>query len=531
MMSSRTRVSPLPPKGPGQPLLTRSKVDPWLTSQAPRAQASPEGQESLVALRANRRYQLVALAIVMMGVLMSAVDTTAVVLGLPVMMLDLGSDIVSMVWVIMSYLLVITILGTQVGKLGDMFGRVRMYNLGFGVFTIGSLLCGFSVNGPQLIGFRVLQGAGGALISSNSGAIVADTFAANERGRAFGFTGFGWSAGAILGILVGGAFVTFLNWRYIFFINIPVGIVATLAGYLMLRERSPKLRSTVDLAGMLLLGAGLYFLLTFLTDITGAGWSLSFELELAAAILLLVSFVAWERRSPSPLLDLSLLRQRVLAASILAAFFQFLANFAVLFLVIMYLQGPRGLSPWNASLLLIPGYVLGGLIAPFAGRLSDRFGARVVASVGLLAQIAGVLTYSTLAVGTPLYVVIIGSVLNGAGSSTFFPANNSAVMANAPKRAYGIASGLLRTFSNIGMVSSFAVALLIASISIPRQLAFAIFLGVGKITGNLSLAFVDGMHSALMASISLLAVALLLSILRGREARTGGVGGGQTSGR
>ncbi len=451
---------------------------------------------------------------------MSAVDTTAVVLGLPVMMMDLRSDILSMVWVIMAYLLVITILGTQVGKLGDIFGRVRMYNLGFGIFTFGSLLCGFSASGSQIVDFRVLQGIGGALISSNSGAVIADTFPENKRGRAFGFTGFGWSAGAILGILIGGFFVTFLNWRYIFFINIPIGVVATAAGYLLLKGGAPGARSKIDYVGMLLLGSSLYLLLTFLTDLTGSGWSPDFEAELIASVVLLAGFVLWERFYSSPLLDFGLLRQRVLTASILAAFFQSLASFAVLFLVIMYLQGPRGLSPWNASLLLIPGYILGGTIAPFAGRLSDRLGARIVASVGIVLQVAGMLTYSTLLIGSSLYVVVLGAILNGAGSSTFFPANNSAVMASAPRGAYGIASGLLRTFSNIGMVGSFAVALLIASLSIPRQLAFQIFLGVGQIGGELSSAFIDGMHSALLASIAILIVALVLSVLRGRETRT-----------
>ena len=468
----------------------------------------------------DRGYQFVTLAIVMTGVLMSAVDTTAVVLGLPVMMGDLHTDILSMIWVIMAYLLVITILGTQVGKLGDMLGRVRMYNLGFAVFTFGSLLCGLSTTGQQILDFRVIQGVGGALISSNSGAIIADTFPENRRGRAFGYTGFGWSAGAILGILVGGAFVTFLNWRYIFFINLPIGVVATTVGYLRLRDRAPKVKSTFDLLGMLLLGTGLYLWLIFLTDVTGSGWSSSYVPSLAIGTLLLVGFAAWERYYSSPLLNLSLLRQRVLTASMLASFFQSLASFAVLFLVIMYLQGPRGLSPWNASLLLIPGYVLGGLVAPFAGRLSDKLGARVVATLGLLLQVAGMLTYSTLALDSPLYVVVAASVMTGSGSSCFFPANNSAVMASAPRGAYGIASGLLRTFSNIGMVSSFAVALLVASLSIPRQLAFQIFLGTSGINGALSAAFIDGLHSALIASIGLLGVAVLLSVLRGREART-----------
>ena len=503
-------------------ILTRDEKAPAtyrLDARNSAIQADIEGRENLEISPVNRRYQYLVIGVVAMGVLMSGVDTTAVVLGLPVMRRDLQSDILSMVWVIMSYLLVITILGTQVGKLGDIFGRVRMYNLGFGIFTLGSFFCGFSASGAQLIDFRILQGVGGALITSNSGAIIADSFAENERGKAFGFVGVGWSAGAIVGILIGGALVTFLNWRYIFFINIPIGIFATVTGYLKLRERSPRLRSALDWVGMLLLGVGLCFLLIFLTNVTGSGWSPSFALELLVAVLLLVGLAIWERFPSSPMLDLSLLRQRVLTASVLAAFFQNLASFAVIFLVIMYLQGPRGLSPWNASLLLIPGYLMGALVSPFAGRLSDRLGARVVASGGLMLQVVGLLVYSTLLINSPFYFVIIGSVVNGAASNLFFPANNSAVMANAPKRAYGMASGLLRTFSNIGMVSSFAVALLVASLSIPRQMAFAIFLGVGQIAGNLSLAFIDGMHSALLASISLLFVAIILSILRGKETR------------
>ena len=315
--------------------------------------------------------------------------------------------------------------------------------------------------------------------------------------------------------------MTFLSWRYIFFINIPIGIVATLAGYFILREGPDRSKGTVDFLGMGFFGLGLAIFLVALTDVSGSGLTLSSEVELVGAIPLLAAFVLWERRSRSPLLDLSLLRRRVLTASMLAAFFQSLASFAVLFLVIMYLQGPRGLTPWDASLYLIPGYILGGGVAPFSGRLSDRYGARVVASLGLLLQAGGILTYSTLGTGSPLYVVVLASVLNGAGSSTYYPANNSAVMANAPRRAYGMASGLLRTFSNVGMVCSFGVALLFASLAVPRRVAFEIFLGVARISGPLSQAFVDGVHSAMLASIALLGVAVVLSALRGREARAG----------
>ena len=211
--------------------------------------------------REERRNRTVAVAIVMTGVTMSAIDTTAVVLGIPVMKTDLHSDLLSMVWVIMAYLLITTIATTQVGRLGDMFGRVRMYNLGFAIFTVFSLFCGFSENGAELIAFRIFQGLGGAFIFANSGAILADTFPPNERGKAFGYNGIGWSLGAILGILVGGAFVTFLSWRYIFFINVPIGTGATLVGYFMLKEKSPRLKENLDYGGLLLLGAGLFLIL------------------------------------------------------------------------------------------------------------------------------------------------------------------------------------------------------------------------------------------------------------------------------
>ena len=469
--------------------------------------------------REERRNRTVAVAIVMTGVTMSAIDTTAVILGIPVMKTDLHSDLLSMVWVIMAYLLITTIATTQVGRLGDMFGRVRMYNLGFAIFTIFSLFCGFSENGAELIAFRIFQGLGGAFIFANSGAILADTFPPNERGKAFGYNGIGWSLGAILGILVGGAFVTFLSWRYIFFINVPIGTGATLVGYFMLKEKSPRLKESLDYGGLLLLGAGLFLILYGVSNITGSGWDYTTGLEMLMGAMLIVSFIFLEMRIKHPLLDLSILRSRILTASIFAAFFQSLATFAVLFLIIMYLQGPRGLSPWNSSILLIPGYILGGVVAPLSGRLSDRVGARVVATIGLSVQIVGVLIYLTFAISTSIYVVILGAVVYGSGNSAFFAPNNSAVMSSAPPKAYGVSNGLLRTMANVGMLSSFAVALLMSSLSIPRAYAFQIFLGVGKINGQLSLEYIKGMHTALLASIVMLLIAIVLSVLRGRETR------------
>jgi MFS family permease len=214
------------------------------------------------------------------------------------------------------------------------------------------------------------------------------------------------------------------------------------------------------------------------------------------------------------MLPLSIFRVPTMSASLLASLFQGLASFAVLFLLIMYLQGPRGLSPIHASLLLVPGYVLGSVVGPYAGRLADRRGPVLPATAGLAIQVVSLAIYAQLTVTTGLWVVVLASIINGIGASFFFPANSSAVMKAAPPEAFGIASGMLRTFANIGMVFSFAVAILIASRSISRGLAFAIFVGSTSLHGAVAVAFTSGLHAAFYASMGFMALAAALSALR-----------------
>ncbi|EQD33681.1 major facilitator transporter, partial [mine drainage metagenome] len=422
---------------------------------------------------AGRRYERLTLVIVFAAVMMTAIDTTAVILALPTMLGDLHTSVIVGIWVIMAYLLVLATLGTQVGRLGDMYGRVRMFNTGFFVFTAASLLCALATNGTEIIAFRAVQGIGGAMVFANSGAIIADTFPPRARGRAYGLTGVGYSTGAILGILLGGVLTTFVSWRAIFLLNLPVGIVTGLLGYWILRERSPRVSRRLDPAGMGFLAFGLVLLLGALTYIAGFGWSWTLGLELVAGGASIVGFVGWEAWfAGTPLLDLGLLQRRTLVASIFAAFFQATANLAVLFVVIMYLQGVRGLSPFASSVLLVPGYIVGATVAPFAGRSSDRYGARWIASIGLVAMLGGIFVYASLSSTSALGLVVVGSVISGIGNSTFYPSNNSEVMAGAPSGSYGVASGLLRMFTNIGTVCSFAIALLVVSLTIPRSAAF-----------------------------------------------------------
>jgi EmrB/QacA subfamily drug resistance transporter len=466
----------------------------------------------------------IAMAVIMTGVLMTAVDTTIVVLALPEIQRGLHVALSAVVWVIISFLLVITLLATQVGRLGDMFGRVRMYEMGFAVFVLGSLACALAWNEASIIVFRVLQGVGGAFIMANSGAVIADLYPREQRGRAYGFTSVGWTMGAVIGIVLGGLIVTYVSWRWVFWINVPVGVAALAVAVRVLHDRAERSRHRLDLPGMITLGLGLFGVLWAMTRLATTAFDAEVAGYLIGGCVLIGSFVLIEGRQPEPMLPLSIFRVPTMTASLFASLFQGLASFAVLFLVIMYLQGPRGLSPIHASLLLVPGYVLGSVVGPYAGRLADRRGPVLPATAGLAIQVLSLAIYAQLGMTTGLWVVVVAAVINGIGASCFFPANSSAVMKAAPPTQFGIASGMLRTFANIGMVFSFAVAILIASRSISRGLAFAIFVGSTSLHGALAVAFTSGLHAAFYALMGFMVLAAALSALRARSAKAGGQG-------
>jgi len=461
-----------------------------------------------------------ALTVIVIGVLITAVDSTIVVLALPTMMRHLHAGLGTVVWIVMAYLLTMTLLTTQVGRLGDVLGRVRMYEAGFIIFIFGSILCGISTGWVDLVLARVVQGIGGALVGANSGAVIADVFPPETRGRAYGYNSIGWNLGAILGILLGGFITTFFSWRWIFFINVPIGGVAFALALYVLRENNVRQRHHFDAGGLISLAIGLCAILLAMTNLASHGWSATILWLAIIGVLGLASFALIESRQAEPLLRLALFQIRVISFSLLAAFFQGLGGFAVLFLIMMYLQGVRGLTPLDAALLLVPGYLVGGIAGPFGGRLADRLGSVLPATIGLGIQAVAILVYAQVGIATPLYVIIIASILNGIGSGGFFPANNSAVMKGAPPGEYGIASGMLRTFANVGMVMSFAVALLMASTRIPRGLAFAIFVGSTHLHAAQLNAFVSGLHIALYICIGSLLFAGIGSSVRGSTTPT-----------
>ncbi len=479
-----------------------------------------ELQERTETQRPSTRPGLVLL-IVVIGVLMAAVDTTIVVLALPAMERSLHIALSSIIWVIVGYLLVITVTATQVGRLGDMFGRVRMYETGFLVFIVGSALCAVANNGATIVAFRLLQGLGGAFITANSGAVLADNFPPERRGRAYGYNAVGWNVGAILGILLGGLIITYISWRWIFWINVPTGLFALALAVPFLHDRGERERQRIDWAGMTTLGVGLFFILWAMVKLSTSAFNAGEQASLAVGLFFLVVFVLVERKVKEPMVDLAMFRIPTMPSALLASMFQAIGTFAVLFLVIMYLQGVRQLSPLHAALLLVPGYLIGGMFAPLGGRLADRLGPVLPATVGLAVQIVALAIYAQLGVNTSFAVVVIAATINGIGGAGFYPSNTTAVMAVTPGRAFGIASGLLRTFANVGMVFSFAVAVLVAARSISKRTAFQIFVGTTSLPHKLTTTFNSGLHAAFYSSMSFLVVAAVLSASRFLRRRPG----------
>ncbi len=280
-----------------------------------------------------------------------------------------------------------------------------------------------------------------------------------------------------------------------------------------------QVKTSLDLVGMSLLAGSLSLLSFGAVDYAGQGLNLFNLVLMILGAITVPLFIFYELRSKSPMLDLRTFSDRVLKYSILAAFFMSLGYLSVVFLIIMYLQGVRGLSPLDASLLLIPGYVVGSILSPLMGKLSDRYGARIIASTGVVMLGFAILVYLTLGRDTPIYVVLIASAISGIGTSMFYPANNSAVMASARTGSYGSISGLLRTLQNIGILGSFVMAISVASASIPRSDAFEIFIGTTNLSGGLSKEFITGMDSALWVSLILLAISGVMSVIRGKESR------------
>jgi MFS family permease len=445
------------------------------------------------------RYKWVALSNTTLGSFMAAVDGSIVIVSLPAIFRGIGlnplgaGNIGYLLWMIMGYLLVQAVLVVSVGRLGDIMGRVRIYNLGFVVFTVASVALSFDPAHGRggalwLIGWRVVQAAGGSMLMANSAAILTDAFPARQRGMALGINQISGLSGQFIGLLAGGLLASW-DWRAVFWINVPVGIFGTIWSYRSLRDTGERHPGSIDWWGNLTFGGGAALLLISITyGIQPAGghtmgWtSPRVAGGLILGVLLLIAFGLIETRVAQPMFDLALFKIRAYAAGAGASLLGAIARGGLQFMLIIWLQGIwlplRGYNyedtPLWAGIFLLPltaGFLIAG---PTSGVLSDRFGARAFATSGLLLFAASFVGLIFVPVNFHYWVFALLIMLNGIGSGMYAAPNTSSMMSAVPARQRGAASGMRATFQNSGTSLSIGIffSLLITGLAstLPRTL-------------------------------------------------------------
>jgi len=427
---------------------------------------------------------------------MAILDSNIVLIALPTITADLHASAFEAVWIIMGYVLVTAALLLTFGRLSDVFGRVRLYNAGFALFTIGSALCSLSFDGTSLVMFRLVQGTGGALIFSNAAALLTDVFPPTERGRALGLNQVAGTVGSVLGLALGGILAgSFLGWRSIFWINIPVGTFATLWAYFKLKEVSePRRGERLDPVGNVLFAAGLGVFLVGLMLGALEGWSPVFLGTMGVGVLCIAGFVLMETKVKFPMMDLSLFRIRAFASGMFSNLLASVARGGVSLVLVFYFQGVLLLDAFTAGLMLIPFSVAFVTFGPLSGYLSDKFGSRGFATGGLLITAAAMFWFGAFPFGD--YYHLIGPMLlAGVGGGMFVAPNVASIMNATPADRRGVASGMSSTLVNTGFLLSLGIAFAVMAASVPNTVLQAIFAGTSVSIPPLIIdSFVGSLH-------------------------------------
>lgn len=417
-----------------------------------RAKSFEEQDETSTFLSIETKW--LVLATIGVGTFMSALDGSVVNTILPVVTAYFHTDVATIEWVVTAYLLVVSGLLLSVGRLGDMRGNKNTYVTGFVIFVIGSAFCGLSPAPIYLILARGFQAVGAAMLFANSPAILTKSFPAGQRGQALGLQGSMTYLGLTTGPFLGGWLSDHFGWHSVFYINVPIGILAIWLSLTFIPPDTPSDRhESFDLAGAFTFMVGLVALLFALNQGHNWGWSSPIIIGLlSASFLILGLFVQIEWRVPAPMLDLSLFRRRVFTVSTISPLMNYICVYSVLFLTPFYLIQARGLSTSQAGLILTAQPIIMALTAPMSGTLSDRVGTRLPTTLGLLIFAVGLLLLSRLSINSPYSLTVIGLAICGLGTGLFTAPNNSALMGDAPRNRQGIAAGVLALARNVGMV-------------------------------------------------------------------------------
>lgn len=408
---------------------------------------------------------------VVIPVLMGPIDASAVNVAFPSMSEYFKVSVDMVGWVSMSYLLVLSSFLLSFGRLGDMFGFKRIFLAGIAVFTIASILCGLSWSIGALIFFRAIQAIGSGMTAALSAAIITATFPQQERGKALGMLGTVAALGLATGPSLGGLLLDLRGWQTIFFINIPIGIIAFLACYKLLPEKEELTEQKFDLAGAGLALICLASLLFFISRGQYYQWS---GLILPVGFLSLVTgalFVIQERKATEPMLELGLFRSHAFTAGNVAALFHFMTQYIIVFVTPFYLQQQLGLTPSKVGITMTAFPLTVLLIASFSGALSDKIGNRLLSSAGAIFCALGAISLSFMGPDLLPSDVAWRLSLFGLGTGMFQSPNNSAVMGAVPKTRLGIAGSMLGTTRSVGMVMGIAIG---SAVLATRQAAYLI---------------------------------------------------------
>ncbi len=448
------------------------------------------------------------LVILNLFVFMSTLDGSIVNIALPVISKNLSLPIAKTEWVVSSYLIAICTLILFFGKLGDIIGKIKIFKWGTIIFIIGSLLCGFSKTLPLLVTFRAVQALGASMTMANSQGIVTDIFPARQRGKALGLIGTFVSLGSIAGPSLGGVIVSALGWEYIFWVNVPIGLIVIALGWRMLPRDLIKITAKLDITGSLLFA--LFIISLFVSLLLGqqVGYGdIRIILSFVVALISFVVFLWVENHKSEPMLHLALFKNPLFSLSILCGFLVFVANFCFNIISPFYTQNILLLTPLSAGFLLMLFPITMAIVAPLSGSLSDKIGSELLTFLGLLVMAIAQIGLATLHDGSP--IALVGTLVGmlGLGSGLFQSPNNSLVMSTVPRTQLGIAGSVNSLVRNVGMVVGISLATTVLFGVMSHKAGYRV---TGLIPHRPDI-FLEGMHVVFIGSASICFVAAMLT--------------------
>ncbi|VVB91984.1 Putative multidrug resistance protein MdtD [uncultured archaeon] len=450
-------------------------------------------------------YKWKAMLIVWIGIFMATLDGSIVNVALPTLTEYFKSDITTIEWVIMAYLVTITSLLLSLGRLSDMFGRKPIFAGGLALFTVGSGLCAISATEGQLIFYRIIQGIGAAMLMATGVAIITHAFPPRERGKAMGLIGTVVSIGSMAGPITGGFLIENVGWQSIFYINIPIGIFGTLMALRVLHKDETNPGQTFDVSGALTLFMSLILLLLALSQGQDSGWESGYIISLfiLSAVLFMV-FIYVETKARHPMMELRHFKNRPFAAANISSMISFVAMFNVILMMPFFLENELGYSPEMVGIVFLAVPLVMSVISPVSGWLSDRANSYVLSSIGVGIASISILALSFLSKSSGFIDVASRLALLGLGLGLFQAPNNSIIMGSLPKEQIGIAAGTLGTMRNMGMVIGIAVS-------------GAIFSSRYAFYGGIDSSFQPAFHDTYIVSAIICGIAMVTSLVRSKS--------------